>query len=321
LNESLASQTTIHTIMLKRNIAFDEILKEYALGRITKIDPVPSGFVNRNYRVTTKMGVFLLRECLQQDFNSIQQEMKLMELLKKHHFPTAYPIPNKHGLYMVDKQSAFFTLYEFIEGKVPQPGRKTVEEIAPVVATLNTIPIPGDMYKKNALNYASCRRLITSPAFSNGSHKEIKSIFREEIEALGPCLEIKLPAGIIHGDIFPDNTLFIGNKLQAIIDFEEFAIDTLLFDVGMTINGFCFENNRFNPYLYEVFLKNYGRIRKLTGKEKELLPCYVRWTAVAMASWHLGKLMQKENRRQEKRIQELLDRVRSLDHNLLNQLR
>lgn len=50
-----------------------------------------------------------------------------------------------------------------------------------------------------------------------------------------------LTRGIIHGDLFPDNVLFEGTQVSGILDFYFACEDTLLLDVAVTMNAWCFE--------------------------------------------------------------------------------
>ncbi len=63
------------------------------------------------------------------------------------------------------------------------------------------------------------------------------------MERLKPTLTIQsqqLPKGILHSDIFPDNALFEGEDLVAIIDWEEICYGELLIDIAMTVVGCCY---------------------------------------------------------------------------------
>ena len=295
----------------------ENILEDYSLGRLLSYETLTQGFANENLRVKTTEGSVLLRVCKQQNIENILEEMKLMELLKKIHFPTAFPIISNHGSYIYEKLSYPVVIYNFITGNVPELNHETVKEVALAVSMLNMITDHEHITKKNSINLDACFNLIWSEDFKKCQQKKICEDFEDQIAYIAPFLKEFLPMGIIHGDVFPDNTLFRKNKLLAIIDFEEFAVDTLLWDVGMTINGFCYINNRIEKRLVKIFLKNYETVRKLTTAEKDLLPYYIQWAALGMASWHLKKLVLKDNIAQRKRIIELLARVDCLRNNPL----
>ena len=299
-------------ISLMNNDLLNRILSYYPFSNLIDYQMIKQGFANENFKVVTSKGTWLLRNCVEQDRQSILQEMNLMKLLKKVNFPTAYPRERMDGAFLTELPEGRFVFYDFIPGGIPQLNKQTVVEIALAVATLNSLDNFEDISKKNKINLDACFHLIDTGDFHKYPYTAITDEFQSWTKELSQSLNKSLPTGLIHGDVFPDNTFFQGDKLIAIIDFEEFAIDTLLFDVGMTIHGFCYINNHLDPVLFETFLENYQKKRKLSLAELDSLPDYIRWTALGMAYWHLSKLIQKDNFKQRRRVEELLERVRNV---------
>ena len=98
-----------------------------------------------------------------------------------------------------------------------------------------------------------------------------------------------LPQGLIHGDLFRDNTLFEGDKLSAILDFSEASKDYWLLDIAITMNDFCSDwpNVGLNKPLFDAFLLGYGQVRTLTDDEQEVLPTFL---AMAATRFWLSRL-------------------------------
>lgn len=294
----------------------NRILNYYPFGNLVEYQMIHQGFANENYRIDTDKGTFLLRNCVEQDRESILQEMELMQLLKKVDFPAAFPVKRMDGTFLTELSDSRFVIYEFVEGTVPALNKQTVAEVASAVGRLNFLDFKG-ISKENTIRIDACRALVKSSSFKIYPDCRIKDAFTFWTKNLSDKLNKVLPKGIIHGDVFPDNTFFKGNKLVALIDFEEFAVDTLLFDVGMTIQGFCYVNNHLKPELLSTFLENYQKRRKLIPEELESLPDYIRWTALGMAYWHFNKLVSHDNPRQKKRVEELLERVKNVANKII----
>ena len=49
----------------------------------------------------------------------------------------------------------------------------------------------------------------------------------------------KLPTGAIHGDLFRDNVLFVGETVSGIIDFGFAATDAYAYDLAIAVNDWC----------------------------------------------------------------------------------
>jgi homoserine kinase type II len=289
------------------------ILQHYRLGEIISINDQSHGYANKNFSVECCDANIFVRFCEQQSLENIRKEILLMSILKKRSFKTAYPIQRMDGEYLSYSQDVPIMVYEFLEGELPDLNVEVVSEIAEAVANLSTIEYPLELSRENAISLFDCRRIISSESFQRTPYSDVKGNFISLFRVLEDKLSIELPRGIVHGDVFPDNTIFSNNSLVGIIDFEEFAIDNLLFDVGMTINGFCFVGVKMDKDLFGTFIRKYHSIRELSQQELDRVIDYICWGAVGMTSWHLNQLLFKSNREQLKRVRTLLERARLVD--------
>ena len=85
-----------------------------------------------------------------------------------------------------------------------------------------------------------------------------------------------LPKGIIHFDCFRDNTLYLNDTLNGIIDFYYACSDTFITDISIAINDWCTDwqkdNGDINQDNYDAFLQGYETNRVLTPTEISCLP-------------------------------------------------
>ena len=241
-----------------------EVLQAYGLEAVS-LTELASGYANINYKVDTTTGPEPL----------LQYEVRLMQRLRQINFPTAYPIARPDGAYVTRVGEENVMLYDFIPGQEPEVNCATAAEIGEAVGKLGTLQAGPELEKINAVHIRNCQQLIAEFGQATNHYPDIFSYFAEQTAYLEPLLARPLPAGIIHGDVFPNNTLFAGDKLLAIIDFEEACTDHLLMDVGMSMNGFCFVDNRLDMGLAESFLAAYTRQRPLQEEEWSLLPVYL----------------------------------------------
>ncbi len=290
-----------------------ELSKSYEFNKVYSLIELSQGFANKNYKLATDSGTFLFRICIQQTEANMHYEMRLLTELKKYNFPTAYPVQRNDGNFISNTSNGKVILYDFVKGRNPKQNSNTVREMAKAVSLLNSIPNWHEFPKKNAVQIDECIKLITEFPKAANQFPDFLEYFTEQTDFLFNPLKEQFPKGIVHADAFPDNTLFDGDRLMAIIDFEEACIDNLLFDIGITINGFCFENNHLNFELLKLFLETYHRKRPITEKESEYLLFFIQWGAHGMIYWHLrNDLLFKYNETQVKRIDELIERVKIL---------
>ena len=90
----------------------------------------------------------------------------------------------------------------------------------------------------------------------------------------------KLPAGLIHGDLFYDNVLFEDDHITGIIDFYNACHDWLLYDVAVTVNDWCLnENFSLDDNRLTALVRAYSTIRPFTAQEKQAWPIMLRLAA------------------------------------------
>ena len=95
----------------------------------------------------------------------------------------------------------------------------------------------------------------------------------------------KLPRGIIHGDLFPDNVIGNNNRVISILDFEEVCNDILAFDLVMTFVGFGWENGEPISERWNAILDGYQSIRTLSEEEISALPDLHKLATLSIAAW------------------------------------
>ena len=289
------------------------LAKSYGLGEVVSLRPLPEGYANTNYALETASGTFLYRICRQKSESDIVDELKVLERLETRGFRAAYPIRREDGELISTTPSGTVVLYGFIEGEEPGLTPETAAEAAGALAELHGIEPPEGFDKTNFVQLANSQELASRFGESVHGDRQILGRFLDETARLRDLLgDEPLPGGLIHADLFPENTIFRENRLEAIIDFEECCIDSFLFDVGTTINGFCFIDNSLEPGLLGRFLADYNSVRAFDKTERSLLPASIHWGAHGQICWHLDLLSGRDYARSRDRVHELLDRLEAL---------
>lgn len=287
-----------------------ELMLAYDIGSVLKVESLTQGYANENLKVTTSSGPVLFRICKQQPLPLLKYELRLMEALKNFKLKAAFPIADKCGGFIQSQGTNHVMLYEFKAGKEPQLTAAVAHQMGIAVGKLSQIPLTEGLQKKNAVHLDNCQQLITNFSKCKNSMPDVFDYFEEQTAYLIKNMSSDLPKGVVHGDLFPNNTIFEGEELIALIDFEEACSDHLLFDVGMTINGFCFVDNELNAKLLNAFLRGYQIQRQLTSEEWIALPQYMQWASHGMLSWHLSNdLINIPNEAQHDRVLELMQRT------------
>jgi homoserine kinase type II len=67
--------------------------------------------------------------------------------------------------------------------------------------------------------------------------------------------------GVIHGDLFPDNCKFIGDKLSGVYDFSDACMGDFHFELAVVIIAWCFDDNTLNMIRVNALLNAYQSTR------------------------------------------------------------
>ncbi len=292
-----------------------EVLQFYSIGDILDVEKVNFGFSNTNYKLITAGDHYLYRIYKSQSRADVEYEMKVLKVLKDMNFPAAFPIQRKDGGFSTNTPDGVVVIYDFLKGGETEINEQVVREIAKAMGKFHKIPYAkkGIGAKSNSISLSRCHRLIQRFDDAEIQYPEIFEYFIDQTNFMRMPLQITVPRGLVHGDLFPTNTVFQGGELKAILDFEEVCVDSFLFDIGMTINGFCFEGQVLNEQLTAILLEEYYQQRQISQQEVKLLPVYVSWAAHGMIAWHLeNNLLSVENPKQLQKVEELMSRVRQL---------
>ena len=169
------------------------ILRDYNLGSLEKIDELSPGYANRSFRMETDQGVFLFRWILEKGIEDLRQEIELLKNLKNINFPTAYPINRIDGKYITTTSKGYIVLYDFITGHQPALGNVEASAVGEAVGKLSVFAPPRNFKRANTINIEQCIQLISSLSSAPYQYPDIYDYFREQTDFLSTRIELGLP--------------------------------------------------------------------------------------------------------------------------------
>ena len=261
----------VHSILTKEDIK--KVLSNYDLGKLVSFHGIKEGVENTNYLIKTEVDKFIL--------TIFENRVKISELpffydLMKHSFernincPTVVERSNgKKSVLFQKKQTSLFT---FINGKYLKTWDANI--CYDIGVMLGKFHLKNKSFKKRIDNHFSI--LEWKRLFKNCKHElnQIlplsKDLIERELLFLFKNWPLNsLPRGIIHGDLFPDNVLFVNKKISGIIDFYFSCYDLLAYDLAILVNAWCFPKSSFKQIFSKNILNGYQSIRPLTINEKK----------------------------------------------------
>ncbi|MFQ5631639.1 MAG: homoserine kinase [bacterium] len=252
---------------------------------VADFEPIAGGNANSSYLLYTKQGKYVLTVFEEKALAEVVRIGQLLLLLAKHNFPTSRLLPAANGDITSLHKGKPVMLKTYIDGQVYEYlDEAMLRQAGEAMARLHQVPAPDFLPDKHAYSTHIFPRVI-----GRNGHPEYKSWLVKKLAYLEQNIPPGLPCGLIHGDLFYDNVLFEGTKLQAIIDFEETCRDDKVFDLGMGIVGLCAEGETLALEKARALVAGYQKVRALDALEKQTLQLVVEYAATATSGWRFWK--------------------------------
>lgn len=277
-------------------------LDEYALPPLGGFTPIRGGIENSNYFVELVDG----RELVLTLFEELTaHEAALLGPLLAHleagGVPVATPLRNDAGLCLGLLEGKPAQLAPRLPGRHPEtPDGAQCRAMGATLAHLHVALRDYPLQRANAHGAAWWEALARQwqPRLPPDEQILIQRIL-DGFAAI--CRRHPdLPTGLIHGDLFRDNTLFVEDTVTGVLDFSEIGHDHLLLDIAITINDFCRQWPSFEPDAVrrEAFLAGYETARPLAPGEREALPVFLAMAALRfwLSRLDIGERNRRENR-------------------------
>lgn len=264
---------------------------DYDLPPVTACTALAAGTDNSNYRLETPQGDFILTlfegsvapENLPLIFEFAKQvNTQIIATPQLIHTRENAPLSR-----IKDKPAA---VVNFLKGRsIEPPGAGHAAQIGQCLAQMHLmtaeqpVTVPDNIFSLAKLQQMAEQCSDNIARFQDGLTDQVTGLLHTLEQNLPE--QHALPAGPIHADIFPDNVFFDeNNTLSAIIDFYLSCQDWLIYDLAITLNAWCFDQQG-QPQAGHIteFLDAYLKLRPLSAAEYAALPLVGQWAALRIA--------------------------------------
>jgi len=259
-------------------------LSDYDVGELLAYKGIAEGVENSNFLVHTATGNFILtlyeKRVAEGDLPFF---LGLMEHLAARGITCPQPVKNRQGGMLGKIAGRPAVIVTFLDGLwIRRPNPSHCAAVGEALAQLHLAGADFKLKRANALSIESWRPLYEHAKPRGDSVRPgLCGEIAKALDALEKSWPRKLPQGVIHADLFPDNVFFLGTKLSGLIDFYFACTDTLFYDVAVCLNAWCFESDgSFNVTKARALLQAYEGVRRLTKPELDLLPTLARGAAL-----------------------------------------
>jgi len=262
----------------------DAWLARYGVGDLVELAPIAAGIENTNYFVTTARGRFVLTLYERLPAAELPFYLNFMAHLARCGVEAPAPEPDRTGALFSLLNGRPAGLVQRIDGVAVD--RPDAAHCAAVGAALARLHRASQTYRARLTN----RR---GPAWWRQAARAVQPfVSAEQRELLTSEIRFQtgygkgtLPKAAIHGDLFCDNVLFMGDRVAGIIDFGFAATDFLAYDLAITVNDWCLagDDGALDATLCHALVGAYHAVRPLTEDERRQWPTLLR--AAALRFW------------------------------------
>lgn len=262
------------------------LLGAYGLA-LESIEPLPAhGTVNSNFRVRASGRRWFLRLNEGKRDDDVAGEVALVDRLRAGGLPTPEIVRARDGRAIVHAAGRPATLFPWLDGREAQPDPKEPATVALVGAALGRLHRIGralgpDELPRNHYSLDELERRLESFADDLRVADFVPAL---RVELLRARRRRPALSGLIHQDLFPDNVLVdAAGGLVAVLDFEQATYGTLIYDVAVAINAWCWTGSRIHKPAVEAVLAAYEAVRPLDMSERSRLVDEARLAAARFA--------------------------------------
>ena len=262
----------------------EDFLKDYSIGNLISFEGIIKGTENTNYKIITSKNKYILTILEKR----VQPEdlpffMDLQNKLAAHGFDCPLPVKNNKKSIINKLKDKNAVIITFLQGEnLTNVMPEHCHELGLKIAQFTNITKNLNLSRPNSVGYKTWVSIYENfKNINNESYQEYFQILSNELIFLKNNWPINLPTAIIHADLFIDNILFIKNKISGIIDFYFSCNDFIAYELALTINAWCFNDDlTFNYKNYNSLMMGFENVSSLNIEEKASMNVLLRGAAV-----------------------------------------
>jgi homoserine kinase type II len=269
------------------DVALDDLkslLAGYDIGSPRSFKGIAEGIENSNFHLQTDRGGYILtlyeKRVRESDLPFF---LGLMEHLARHGLACPLPVRNRNGEAATHVNRRPAAILTFLDGlSVRRPSAAHCGAAGAALARLHLAGADFPLVRENALSLQGWRTLAAATRErADTIQAGLADTISQTLGALEAGWPQGLPAGIVHTDLFPDNVLFMDEKISGLIDFYFACNDAYAYDLAVMLNSWCFESDgAYNVTKGQNLISGYRDHRDLNAREIAALPTLARGAAL-----------------------------------------
>lgn len=245
---------------------------QFPLGQARAVRGIASGIENSNFFLTTDAGEYVLTLFEKLDFDQLPFYLELMRHLAARGVLVPVPVANRDGALCVPllgKPAAIVSKLEGQSQMAPQAHHCAAvgEMLARMHIAARDFPLAQPNLRGLAWWNETAPKVLPHLAEAEARLLRDELAFQNAFAATSGYAQLERAA--VHADLFRNNVMFDGDRLTGFFDFYFAGVDTLLFDLAVTANDWCVEQDSgaFDAGRVRALVDAYGAVRPFSAAE------------------------------------------------------
>jgi homoserine kinase type II len=265
--------------------ALSEFLSRYDVGDLVSAKGIAEGVENSNYIIDTTTGRFILTLYEKRvEADDLPFFAALLDHLAAKSNPVPRMLPDRAGVAIQSLEGRPACLIEFLPGVSPSHptrARAYAAGVAQARMHLDLADFAGT--RDNPLGPAGLVAFASRDGFDfDAIQAGLGDRVTGALARIHDTIDWAVPRGIVHGDLFPDNVLMLGDRVTGLIDFYFAATDYLCWDLTVTHSAWAFDaaGGRYDAAVGSALIEGYDSARALSDAERATMPAMAQAAAL-----------------------------------------
>src|SRR5512138_2361427 len=271
----------VYTVLSADEIA--DALGRFGLPPPERVVPEPKGYVNTNHHVWAGGERWFLRVAEEKTEADVRFEGEVHAFLEAARFPAPRLVLAGDGRPFAICGGRIVMLFAHAPGEELAPGAVTPERCRAIGDRLARLHELADGFTPDRPNPFGPARVaawiadIRRRAADDPDVARVLPLLEEESRRAAPS---GAPRGLVHGDLFVDNVLWIGERPSALLDWEMACVDAFAWDLGVALCAWTWGDGAFDAARAAALVDGYRARRGLDPDTARALGPHARLAAL-----------------------------------------